>query len=284
MPEFRIARILVATDFSEIATRALAYATELAKRTSSGLVVVYADTFLPPPIFTSTQLESVAEGIARSKEKTRVELDKYVAANVGDGVRYQSRVIEDYPASGIVKTADEVDADVIVMGTHGRSGLNRMMLGSVAERVLRMTSRPLLTVRAESPSGTKTPNPRILCPVNCSDAAREALDVAIALAETLGGELTVLHVVEDDSPTSRELVEKVEAWIPVMKNRPTMAKIFLRGDAAEQVIEHARKASTDLIVLGAQHRRFADTSILGTTTVRVTRHAPCPVLTIVKNA
>jgi len=277
-----IKRILAPTDFSELATRSLEYAVELAKRTGAEVVVLYADPFLPPPHFTSDQMDEIVATLDLHRRAAKKELDRYAAESVPAEVPLRAMVVEDTPASAIVKTADELGADVIVMGTHGRGGFNRFLLGSVTERVLRETTRPLLTVReSTAPAADAPATPRVLCPVNFSDAAHTALDAAVSFSNLLDAELVVLHVAEDDSEETRRMAEQVNAWLPPDRLRTSADKLILKGDAAEKVIEYAKEHKVDLIVLGAAHRRFSDTSVLGTTSVRVTRHAPIPVLTVV---
>jgi nucleotide-binding universal stress UspA family protein len=277
-----IKRILAPTDFSELATRSLEYAVELAKRTGAELVVMYADPFRPPPHFTSDQMDDLVASLDRNRAAAKRELELYTERTVGAGVLRRTIVVEDTPASAIVKTAEELDVDVIVMGTHGRGGFNRFLLGSVSERVLHETSRPLLTVRETSAPAAGAPaRPRVLCPVNFTEAAHAALDVAVSFSNVLHADLVVLHVAEDDSEASRRMSEQVNAWVPPDRLRTSADRLVLEGNAAEKVIEYARDHQVDLIVLGARHRRFGDTSVLGTTAVRVTRHAPIPVLTVV---
>jgi nucleotide-binding universal stress UspA family protein len=277
----QIKRILAPTDFSELATRSLEYAVELARRTKAEVVVMYADPFLPPPHFTSDQMDELIVSLDRHRAAAKKELEIYAAKNVSSDVALRTIVVEDTPASAIVKTAAGVDADVIVMGTHGHGGFNRFLLGSVTERVLHETRRPLLTVRASNrPAGDSPARPRVLCPVNFSDTARAALDVAVSFSNLLDAELVVLYVAEDDSEETRRMESQVRAWLPPDALRTSADKLVLKGDPAERVIEYAKGHDVDLIVLGASHRRFSDTSVLGTTAVRVTRHAPIPVLTV----
>lgn len=276
-----IKRILAPTDFSELATRSLEYAAELARRTGAELVVMYADPFLPPPHFTSSQVDDILASLDRHRAAAGKELDLYAAKNVPSSVPLRTMVVEATPSSAILKTAGEIDADIIVMGTHGRGGFNRFLLGSVTERVLHETSRPLLTVReTDTPAADAPAKPRVLCPVNFSDAARAALDVAISFSNLLDADLVVLHVAEDDSEETRKIAQQVESWLPPDRLRTSADRLLLQGDAAEQVIEYAKGHLVDLIVLGASHRRLGDTSVLGTTAVRITRHAPIPVLTV----
>lgn len=280
MPKFSVSRILAPTDFSELATHALHYAGELAKRTGSELVVLYADPFLPPPHFTSAQIDSIASSLAAQKKNAGVELDRYTAEHVSRDVRHRTMIVEGHPVSAIVQAAEELDASVIVMGTHGRSGLNRLMMGSVTERVLRESSHPLLTVRPTDRAVEATSaSPTILCPVNVSDDARAVLEQAIDFAELVGAKISVLHVSETAGSHDDGALREIQSWIPE-RARATVSTIALRGNPAEVVVDHARKSNADLIIIGARHRPFADTTIIGTTTTRITRHAPCPVLTI----
>jgi len=197
----------------------------------------------------------------------------------------ESLLVEDTPARAILETAREREADLIVMGTHGRSGLSRVMLGSVTERVLRESDRPVLTIRYTT---GMSPEPRgsirsLLCPVNYTPVARKALQHAVALAQCFDAELTVVHVLEDEAQkaSDREALARLCEWVPEEVRRHCRVKeLIRRGDAAEQIIETARALGNDLIVLGAQHKRFFDATVIGTTTVRVTRHAPCPVLVV----
>lgn len=277
--------ILCPTDFSELATFALRYAAELARCSNARLLVIYADPFLPPPHFTLGQVEELLHALERAKAATRRHLAEYVQNIVGESVPTETQLVEDTPARAILTTAREHRADLIVMGTHGRSGLSRVMLGSVTERVLRESDRPVLTIRYK-PNGAPEPRVsirRLLCPVNYTPIAMKALQHAVAVAQCSDAELTVVHVLEADAQktTEREALAHLCEWVPEdVRLHCQVKEMIRRGDAAEQIIEAARELESDLIVLGAQHKRFFDTTVIGTTTVRVTRHAPCPVLVV----
>ncbi len=158
----------------------------------------------------------------------------------------------------------------------------------MAERVLRETEEPVLTVRGREEEERKplAPIRKILCPVNFTDVARKALGYATTLAERFAAELRVLTVVETPGEVSEEEEkEKLCAWIPgILHSRCRMEEVVRRGNAAEQILQAATSDGCDLIVLGAQHKRFWDSTVLGTTTVNVTRYAPCPVFTVVQKS
>ena len=182
--------------------------------------------------------------------------------------------MEALPADGIRQVAALKQADLIVMGTHGRSGLNRWMLGSVAERVLRESVPPVLTVR----SAPRETIRRVLCPVHDTDLSRIALNLAVELGTCFDANLTVFHVVE---PSGRNPVTDLCSWVPREgRTRCDIRELVRHGDPSEEIVRLATEASYDLVVLGAPRRRLFDGMVLGTTTVRTVGHAPCPVLTV----
>ncbi|MCS6817194.1 MAG: universal stress protein [Blastocatellia bacterium] len=278
-------RILCPTDFSELATFALRYAAELARCSKASLLVMHADPFLPPPYLTAGQFEEMLQALERTKAATRRYLTEYVRNVVGTEPDVEPLLVEDTPARAILETARQREADLIVMGTHGRSGLSRVMLGSVTERVLRESDRPVLTIRYKA-EALPTPHVSVrhlLCPVNYTPIARTALQHAVAIARCFNAELTVVHVLEDEAQkaSDREALARLCEWVPEdVRAHCQMKELIRRGNAAEQIIETARALGSDMIVLGAHHKRFFDATVIGTTTVRVTRHAPCPVLVV----
>lgn len=275
---FHLKRILVPTDFSELASQALALAKDLATRTEAEVVVLYADPFMPPPHFTSTQLDEVVQAITHSKDLANEELEKYLRQHLGDQVSARAVVVESMPVTAIVEWAQSNDVDLIIMGTHGRGGINRLMLGSVTERVLRETDQPLLAVRG--PNGLR-PIRRILCPVNFTGVAQKALDWAAGFARLIGAELTLLHVAEEETASDADLMSRFgQCTLPDEDSLKLDLKVA-HGRADEKVIAYAKENEMDLIVLGAQHKTFFDATVLGATTVHVLRHASTPVLTVI---
>jgi nucleotide-binding universal stress UspA family protein len=287
MEAFQPKLILCPTDFSEPATLALHYGKHLADCFNARLLVLYADLFSPPPYFTSGQLENLAKTIQHSKGAAHEYLSRYVRDHIGHSEEVEMTVVENQTVPAILLTAEGKKAGMIVMGTHGRSGFNRLMLGSATERVLHETDCPVLTVRertgVEKPSRVSVQH--VLCPINYTEVASKALEHAVPIAKCFGAELLVLHVTESQSTDVAEKDEhgRLCAWIPDdIRSRCSLKEMVRQGDAAEQIIQVASSEGCDIIVLGAQHKRFHDTTVIGTTTLRVTRHAPCPVLTVIR--
>jgi len=287
MELFQPKLILCPTDFSESATLALHYGKYLSDCFDARLVVLYADPFSPPPYFTSAHLEDLAKTIEYSKGAAREYLARYVGEHIGGPSAVEMVVVENQAVPAILLTAEEKKVDMIVMGTHGRSGINRLMLGSVTEKVLHETDGPVLTVRERKGAAelSRASVQQVLCPINYTEIALKALEHAVAISKCFEAELVVLHVIESHSTDIKEKDEhgRLCAWIPdEIRSRCSLKEIVRRGNAADQIIEVASSASCDMIVLGAQHKHFHDTTVLGTTTIRVARHAPCPVLTVVQ--
>ncbi|MEW6127253.1 MAG: universal stress protein [Acidobacteriota bacterium] len=285
MNNFHPKLILCPVDFSDVAASALRYATALSAKMDARLLVLYAHQFLPPPHFTAGQVEAMAKTLAHSKQAAHENLHSYVKEVIGDTRNTEIFVVDDLPVAAIINTAEARNADMIVMGTHGHNGINRFLLGSVTERVLRETNRPVLTVhRAEKASeATAFRLQRILCPVNFTETAHRALAYAAAVAKAFNAELLVVHVIEADAETNEAARrERLCQWVPEsLRNQCRLKEIAVSGDAPEEIVSIAESTATDLIVLGARHRRFRDTTVIGSTTMRVARYAPCPVLTVV---
>ncbi len=136
-------KILVPTDFSKASRAALQQAAEVARACSAKLTVMYADTFMPP-----VALDEVPERADETKEAAEIHLKDEVKAVVPPTVAVDTMIVVDQPVHAILQTAKEKNVDWIIMGTHGRRGVDRLILGSVTESVLRQSDRPVLTIHA----------------------------------------------------------------------------------------------------------------------------------------
>lgn len=277
-------RILVPTDLSDFSRRAAAWALMFQRRLGSRITLLYANQ----PYFAVNALEGpaayalpVAPDVTERMTEELSQFRRECFAGLESAV--DIRMLDAAPADAIVSTANAIDADLILMGTHGRRGWRRALLGSVTESVVRATDRPLMSVPA---TGASPVIGKVLCPVNFTAIARQALEDAVGLAATFDAQLLVLHVadaLDDESVRAVEL--DFAAWVePGVRNRCTYSRIITHGDAAEQTLAIAERESVDLIVIGAQHKRFTDTTVIGTTTERVVRFATRPVWTVVSRS
>lgn len=273
--------ILCPVDLSERSAPALHYAAALSRCADARITALYAESFAPPPYFTESQVEALAAQMRDSAAAAEKTLAQFVAQVLGPGApKVETRIANALPADAILRTAQETGADLIAMGTHGRSGFNRWMMGSVAERVLRESRIPVLTARHTGDARSPRAIRKILCPVNDSEVAKRSLQLAANLAGCLGAALTVLHVQEKDAPGRiADLCQWVHAQTP---SQCEMMELSREGEAAQEIIRVAAETNCDLLVMGARHRLFHDSTVIGTTTIRTVRHAPCAVLTVVE--
>ena len=212
------------------------------------------------------------------------------------------------PVSEILSQATDMKADLLVMGTHGRSGFERLLLGSVTEKILRKASCPVLTVPRRHPDAvpaTPVLFKQILCPVDFSDCSIQALNYAMSLAQEADGHLTVLHVMGDDLEVSPDaygaiIMNDLESLADFRRRREDDARRRLSeavpeavatycsvetmvssgGKPSREILRIAAERQTDLIVIGVQGRGAADLIFFGSTTNHVVREATCPVLTV----
>jgi nucleotide-binding universal stress UspA family protein len=205
----------------------------------------------------------------------------------------------------IVAQAGATNASLLVVGSHGRSGFQRFLLGSVTEKVMRRASCPVLVVplgapEAEGPGPLHTGRPRILCPVDYSGASLKALEYAMDLAQETDAQLTVIHVIEMP-PELREHIrpsdeididrihasaeaahlQHLRALIPdAVRSYCTVEALVREGGAYREVLKLAAERSVDLIVMGVQGRNPIDRLVFGSNTQHVVRAAHCPVMIV----
>ncbi len=192
----------------------------------------------------------------------------------------------------IMRAADEVDADLIVMGTHGRTGIDRLICGSSAETVMRRSNRPVLTVREARAPQADQPIRLILHPTDFSAHSWPALGVARALARSTGARLVLLHVAapevfsggtmhaaEDLSP-EREALARLKQESAHVGPDGSVETRFVQGDAGSEIVNAAEEMGCDLIVMGSHGRSGLRRLLMGSVAEAVMRSAPCMTLII----
>ena len=203
-------RVISAVDFSESSRRALDYAIAVAKWYGSCLTVLHVRTAAAPvvapfPVLAPSAIESLIVS-ADDREQWRWQLEAFVPVHAARGVRIEFSIGEGDVAAEVLAQAQS--SDMIVIGTHGRSGLEHLVLGSVAEKVLRGAPCPLLTIprrAAEATAAVPGLFHHIVAAVDFSEASMHALAYALSLAEEADARLTLLHVVD--------IPEQPELWV-----------------------------------------------------------------------
>jgi len=290
-----IKKILFPTDYSRCSDQALVRALWLAEHHGAELHVVHA--LLPldfDPYNLAHHLPDL-EGLQRQINRmTSVRTPAYRNYTDVEIVSTTVRGIAAAPA--ILTYAAEHDIDLVVMGTHGRRGINHFLLGSVAEEVVRMSPCPVLTVRETTPE-TLEPK-QILIPLDFSDFSCEAFGVARSLAADLGATLRALHVVEETIHPSFYITGQtsLESWFPEIEASSVkeMQRIaeqaggpevpveyhIKEGRAAVDIVTFAKRNDIHLIVMASHGLSGIEHFLLGSVTEKVVRLAPCPVLTV----
>lgn len=286
MQSFAVRHILSPTDLSEASVPALRYARLLAERFAARLTVMYADPIVYPVDYVAANGFYTAPALQEQAVLLR-ELEEHVRPEL-ENCQYEGHVTVGQPVAAIVAAAEERKADMIVMGTHLRHGWRRALLGSVSEGVIHRSPCPVLTVAGDDRFVGAAPYAvtNIMCPVNFSDVAGDALRVAAKLAEGFGARLTIVHVVETGQAAGTVAdEERVRRWVaPQLQDVCFIRELVVRGRPAERVLDCADDLACDLLVVGAQQKLFRDSTILSTTTERLIRFASTPVLVVTHDA
>ena len=298
----RLRKILYPTDFSPCSRQAFAHAASLARRFGAELHVFHAVTQSgQEPYDPMFYLAAAEEAHAEATRAVAGELAKLALDPLADGltvVTSQRRDVLAGPA--ILDYAHERDIDLVVMGTHGRRNVSRLLLGSVAEEVVRRSSCPVLTLRAcEDDPGERLPMPRhLLVPFDFSPPARAAFADAADLARHYGARLHLLHVVAEpqwpeiygfrgfaELAQQRErLILEVEARLRAAADRiapglPCTTDIRV-GRPASEIVAFAARPEIDLVVMSSRGLTGVKRLLFGSTAQEVVRLADKPVLVV----
>jgi nucleotide-binding universal stress UspA family protein len=298
MPELK--GILCPVDLSDLSLRALPYASAIAHWYDGNVAALHVvPTFEPMEVRVGALFDPVQFVYPVPREQVVERLREAVASAGVAGERITPAAEAGDPATVIVDQALARKSDLVVMATHGRSGFDRLLLGSVTEKVLRRASCPVLTVPVHAPSAGSDVTPRhILCPIDQSSAALQALGFAVDLARRTGAPLTVVQVIEwlaEEEPRQRahynvpefrgQLIQDADERLKALvAQQPDVAAGIrtrvLAGRAYREILRVAADGRADLIVMGAQGRGGPALMLLGSTTQQVVRAAACPVLTV----
>ena len=298
-----IRRVLCPVDFSDFARRALDYAIAVARWYTCRLTVLYVHHVPVPSI---AEFAGLATGPADGRvlsaadcEQLREQLKGLTPAEAVKNIPVEVSFAEGDVATEILAEADSID--MIVMGTHGRSGFDRLVLGSVTEKVIRRSPCSVMTIPYGTP-GTTDAVPvlfhHILAAVDFSDASLRALTYAVSLAQEADAHLTVLHVTHipgelakwaDEDPGGRAYVDTWKGYAR-RQLRPLVsddARVYCHvdervevGRAHREILRVAAEQPSGLIVVGAHGAGVVERAFSGATTQHLVREATCPVLIV----
>ena len=289
-----IHRILCPVDFSEPSRRALHYALAVARWHESEITVVHVDDVL----LHAATIEG--GGHPDMVERQYQALHDFIEEAGGANRNVRVHIASGRVVPGILERATRDASDLIVMGTNGRSGLARAVLGSVTEDVVRQAAIPVLTIPPSADVGEfeLLPFDPILCASDFSSACRRALDLSIVMGQEADARLILLHALQlprvdqgpvppsasprtDGSESRKEAHARLRHGLPsdaVFRCRPEA--IVVEGRPADAILETAYRENVKLIVMGVQARGALDRLLFGSTTRRVMQASLCPVLSI----
>lgn len=302
--KIQIARVLCPIDFSECSGHALRHAAAVARWYGAQLQVLHVFALAPPvsmlpPLNSPPPLFSLTPP---DRAQVLAHMRQLVTGAGGAGAA--EVVVHEAPnvAADILDQAHAWHADLLVMGNHGHSGLTRLVMGSVAEKVMRLAEMPVLIV----PHNTAMPVPpgsidfdRILCAVDFSGSSHQALAYGLSLGAEAGAHVTVLNTIElppelRQSPPSIDLsvdevraraeagqLQRLESLIPfAVRDYCAVEAAVVEGKASREILRQAAARKCDLIVMGVQGRGALDLAVFGSNAQDVIRHATCPVLLV----
>lgn len=284
-----IRRILLATDFSPRAAAAEDYAGRFARAYDAELLLLHVSepypTLSTDAVAESSLLEPVRQRVLGTLEESAT---RYGTA----GIRASAAHRVGLPSEEILRVAADEDADLIMMGTRGRTQLTDVLLGSTAERVVKGALCPVITV----PTGIDTGVTRLLVPFDFFPASLDALETAVQLARDFHAQIDLLHVMDwawlrqqfsmtelaDDVHVRTQITTRLGDYADRIRAEGIEVEILIRGGAGpvDHIVETASERHVHLIVMGTHGKRGWQRALLGSVAEGVVRRAACPVLTL----
>ena len=289
-------RLLCPVDYSEPSRRALLHAIAIARRHHSQITVMHVEGALEAVARAEGGLydQFLPEDALRDFVSTATDYDRQRIQLVST----TGRVVE-----AIIEQADRGSSDLIVMGTHGRSGAARVLLGSVTERVVRDAHCPVMAVppaAAIPASGDRNQLEAILCPSDFSRSCSKALKLALSIAHDTNARLVLLHALQwpafaegpmplpvvtqinvDAADWRREALATLERGLPADARARIGYKALVKpGHPSETILQVAQDEHVGLIVMGTQSRSAIDRLLFGSTTREAIQAGRCPVISV----
>lgn len=290
-------KIIVGIDLSTQSERALGHAIDLARHRGAEVMMVLVDAVPEMPAVVDPSAVAIAEQYTRVlADRLAADRKEFAALRErwqGHGATLSSLVVDGHADERLTAVANEVGADLIVVGSHGRTGLRRWLAGSVAERVVRQAAQSVLVARGDPPSGGYQ---RVVIGSDFSPGAEQAFARAIPLlAQTARVELvhgwsgpwsmpeTAILAYESMYGTVRGMLQEATQRIVAMLREHGRGEVRVGGRLVEAagayaLTETAADIHADLIVVGSHGRRGLRRWMIGSVAEVTVRHAPCSVL------
>jgi nucleotide-binding universal stress UspA family protein len=288
--------IICATDFSEHSNRTIPYGVAIAREFDARIYVCHVIDLSAVTIYGEFQLDPVGQQ-GRIRQETEEQLSKMPGLQ---DVNWEPLIGVGQPAAEIARLVEEKEADLVIASTRGHSGLKRLILGSVTQRLMRTLSCPLLAVHGleEGFIGKDADGIRLKKLLIGSDFSTDsvlALNYGLSLAQEFEAEVHLIHVMEPPiypefltpAEQTQDMLridvfkENLDGLVPDdARNWCSLKTAVLRGQPYEELVAYAVSKGMDMVVLGVRGHSLVKSLLMGSTTDRVVRRAPCPVLTV----
>jgi len=277
--------ILCPLDFSEFSIRAYRHALSLSEHYRAKLVAQHVvEIWRHPSVSFAATANLYDEYCQALRGSGREQLQEFVKKHTYNEIQSELVVNEGSAADLILSFAQERKMDLIVMGTHGLRGFDRLMLGSVTVLAVREPPHDIVA------AGQERHNPhrlnRILACADFSEDSGLALNYAFSAAAEYDAELTLLHVLEKVPSAAKteeaiaEATEQLNKLIPPeRRNAPKIKTAVCIGKPYQKIVQFAQEQQIELLTMGVRGRGALDLAVFGSTTYRVMQLGPCPVLT-----
>ena len=299
MESHRYQRILCPTDFSSFSVGALRHAISLREKHDATLRVLH----VIPHAFTPGEMRYGASPfllLPEVRKQAEAQMKAFLEPCRSSRIDHVIEMREGDPTKETLAAIRDARTDLVVLGTHGSSGFERFLIGSVAEKIIQRSPCDVLTIGHEEGRTWETPGlvSRIVCATDFSEESLEAIDRASALAQAYGSSITLVHVIENipyisvdifggflESETMRRNItsvanEKLEAAAKRISGASVETRVLTGATAHDALLEVSVKERADLLVIGARGHSALDRLLFGSTALQVVRRATCPVLSV----
>ena len=279
-PPLRLEAVIFGTDLSVCSHNAGLYSALVARQFCTRLLVVHSFTLSQAAM----EVELHPSVVSQQRRDLQVLLSQKASALASGSLEVVPVLLDGDPADALPSQAEEHAPALLVMGCHGGGWVERKLVGSVAEKVLRETRSPALTVGPQAPLTTSAASPfkRILFATDLSPAAAKAAGFAVSFAQSFGAEIDVLNVIESAADEMKQrFYSALDAVLPERAKEFCDPKTFIAvGDAHEQILRHILERSIDLLVLGIERTTPMGMESRTSGAFRLIVDAECPVLTV----
>jgi nucleotide-binding universal stress UspA family protein len=295
--QVHLKNILVPTDFSAESVKALHYGVALSQQFDATLWLVHI--IEPAPAFGGFEGIPIVVETDRQVQDAEARMAEFAAKNIPADVAVTSLVRSGSIVGEISALAKARNLDLAIISTHARTGINRALFGSMAEKILHHAPCPVLIVReqeheflADSNTGKAIQLNRILVPLDFSDCAKKAVRYAQALANQFNAQIFCVHVLEPEKPMivfetegfrkthEMEARKEMDALLEQIRPAVEIEAEIKSGAPHHEIVDLAERRQIDLIILGEHSHSGMKRFWLGSTTDEIVKNAHCPVLVV----